>query len=95
MFQNLSEIALGELDPEIRAYATTFYSYLEPIGAWTEQADKVDSQSEKLNNATQTASEKVEEQKKQEENKNTNNDTTQNNGSVELNFETDDLQDLT
>ena len=94
MFQNLSQIALGELDPEIRTYANTFYSFLEPIGSWTEQADEAESQSEKLDSATQKASEKVEEQKKQEEGK-PSKETAQNDEGVKLEFETDDLKDLT
>lgn len=97
-FANLSAYALGASD-EASAISNTFYSFLEPIGAWLE-ADNTEDQADKLNSATQTASEQVEAQKEAEENSSNtvnspqNNDSQQGDGTVKLEFETDDLEEL-
>ena len=92
-FANLSAYALGASD-EASAISNTFYSFLEPIGAWLAEADNTEDQADKLNSATQTASEQVESQKEAEGNGSTDSSSQQGDGTVELNFETDDLEEV-
>ena len=92
-FANLSAYALGASD-EASAISNTFYSFLEPIGSWLAEADNTEDQADELNSATQTASEQVEAQTEAEGNGSTDSSPQQGDGTVELNFETDDLEEV-
>ena len=95
-FANIASFAIGESN-DARAFSQAFYSILEPIGSWLEQADDVETQSETLNTAVETASRQVEEQNAEEANNGTSEDGNaerDNNSNVELHFETEELKKL-
>ena len=95
-FANIASFAIGESN-DARAFSQAFYSLLEPIGSWLNQADDINTQAETLNTAVDTASQQVEEQKTEEANDGASeedNTEQDNNSNVELHFETDDLKKL-
>lgn len=95
-FTNIASYAIGESE-DTRALSQTFYSFMEPIGSWLNQADDINTQAETLNTAVDTASQQVEEQNAEEANDGASeedNTEQDNNSNVELHFETDDLKKL-
>ena len=98
MFANIYSYAIGQSD-EATLISNTFYSFMEPIGAYFENAESIDleSQSETLNEAIDVASQEVEEgpeeEKTQDGTKN-NQENSDNDSKVELKFETDKLKEL-
>lgn len=93
-FADLSSYALGTSGDNSNI-SNDFYSYIEPIGEWLENADNMDSQSEQLNSAVETASEQVERQECEDNNNgNESQGSGQNNPSVKLEFKTDELEKL-
>lgn len=97
MFADLSSYALGESDGA-KAISQSFYSILEPIGQWLEEAEGTEAQAEKLNGAVETVAEQIEEQPTEEQNPDSETESDaqpQDKQGVTLEFETDELQELT
>ena len=95
VFSDLLKYSVGTYG-ENTEFAQTFYSIMEPIGAWMDMAINTDSAAKDLDKATETASEKVEEQKRKEQSGETDStNPNQKREGIKFDFETDELKELT